>query len=392
MMWLIIKVFLGLVFLLFAFAALLNLITAVASFKKPKKYKSFLPRVSLLFKTWNDGPVVERKIKNALELDYPKEKYEIIIADNASSDQTERICRKYEKQGKIKYFRVDKELPEFRNRGQLLDNAIKQCATGEIIVETDIDGICSRNWLREMVKPYADPGIKAVTGPVMCGNWAQSWLTRIRALEDFWFFCTSMYGRFRLTGQGFLYGGCKSYRKSVLDEVGGHGNQTLVEDAELAGQILEHRGRIAVVDAAPVIQEEVASLKQYFDERKRWIEGDLDFSKKYSKQLLMSKKNALVFSANFTWDAIFLLSLLLLPLSSFFAVPIALNYSALLLGLIKLKAKSTFYLWSAPYIILGPALQFLALFAVYKDRLLIGGIRWKKIWHSSVELTYPVSK
>jgi cellulose synthase/poly-beta-1,6-N-acetylglucosamine synthase-like glycosyltransferase len=365
-----------------------NLVTALANLKEAKKYDTYTPKVSFISKCWNDGLVVERRIKNALAFDYPKNKYEVIIADNGSTDNTQRICKRYQKQGKIKYHREPEHLSL---AAKVIDHAIEKHATGDIIVETDIDALCPPSWLGEMVKPYQDPKIQGVTGTVMCGNYNQSWLSRLRAIEDFWFFCTSMAGRYKLTGQGMLYGGCKSYTKKIWKKLGGHKN-LLCEDASLAAEIIGNGHKIAIQDKIPIVQEEVYNLKQYFDERKRWVYGNLEVSEKYSKQLMKDKFNFIILTANFAWDLAILSSLVLLPISSLFLIPLGLSFSTLFFSLKKYKAKSSLYIWSIPYLILSPALQALATMAAIKDKLIKGKVDWAKVWHYPIQLDFPTKE
>ena len=54
-----------------------------------------LPSVSILISAYNEESVIERKIQNLLELDYPKEKLEILIGDDGSADKTAEIVERY---------------------------------------------------------------------------------------------------------------------------------------------------------------------------------------------------------------------------------------------------------------------------------------------------------
>lgn len=57
----------------------------------------FTPKISLLIAAYNEEEVIESKIRNSLELDYPKNKLEIIVASDASTDRTNGIVRQYQK-------------------------------------------------------------------------------------------------------------------------------------------------------------------------------------------------------------------------------------------------------------------------------------------------------
>lgn len=79
--------------------ALLALFKRQASATEAKKTihnDSWYPTVSLITVARNEEKIIEQKIQNFLELDYPADKKEIIICDDASDDQTPAIIRNYE--------------------------------------------------------------------------------------------------------------------------------------------------------------------------------------------------------------------------------------------------------------------------------------------------------
>ena len=65
-------------------------IVALRSKHKNKDY-SFQPFVSVIVPTYNEERVIEKRIKNLFELDYPENKYEIIVVDSGSTDNTAQI-------------------------------------------------------------------------------------------------------------------------------------------------------------------------------------------------------------------------------------------------------------------------------------------------------------
>ena len=71
--------------------ALIGLIRKKASKKGP-----FEPSVTILLAAYNEQDVIEATLKNKLDLDYPKEKLEIIVISDGSWDRTDEIIRRYE--------------------------------------------------------------------------------------------------------------------------------------------------------------------------------------------------------------------------------------------------------------------------------------------------------
>ena len=123
--------------------AAINLFTAIASFKKRKKVElKKRPTVSIVCRTWEDDHIVERFIKGCLAQDY-KGKIQIIIADDASTDRTPIICKKYK--DKITYVRSRKH---HELKAKFLNKVIKEKATGKIIINMDIDAVMPKNYVK----------------------------------------------------------------------------------------------------------------------------------------------------------------------------------------------------------------------------------------------------
>src|SRR2546428_8501505 len=57
--------------------------------------KDLEPTVSIVLAVWNEEDVIQRKIKNLLGLDYPKEKMEILIGSDGSTDKTNAIIKSF---------------------------------------------------------------------------------------------------------------------------------------------------------------------------------------------------------------------------------------------------------------------------------------------------------
>ncbi|WP_455370058.1 glycosyltransferase, partial [[Eubacterium] cellulosolvens] len=157
----------------------------VLNFQKAKLDYEFFPQVSLMSYGWESGNVIERKIENYLAQDYPKEKFEVIIYDNKSIDETPQICRRYEKEGLIEYYTP----PKFYDRkAPVLDQAIGKYADREIVALTDPDGVCERDWAKKIMQPFKDPRVGAVVGVTHCGNYHKNLFLKFRAIEDEWWY------------------------------------------------------------------------------------------------------------------------------------------------------------------------------------------------------------
>ena len=60
--------------------------------RRPHKEK-ISPTVSLLVPAYNEAAVIADKLRNAVALDYPKDRLEIVIASDGSTDETDQVVR-----------------------------------------------------------------------------------------------------------------------------------------------------------------------------------------------------------------------------------------------------------------------------------------------------------
>jgi len=103
--------------------------------------------------------VIERKIKNTLDIDYPKHKFEIIAVESDSTDNTASTLSRYASQGELKLIKQPRRL----GKSSAINRGLKECK-GDIVVLTDADARLEREAIRELVKNFADQSVGAVVG------------------------------------------------------------------------------------------------------------------------------------------------------------------------------------------------------------------------------------
>lgn len=123
-----------------------------------------LPRVSILISAFNEEAVIERKIRNLLEIDYPRELLEILIGDDGSKDRTADIVASYADKG-ITLVKA----PQNAGKAAMLNRLQKQ-ATGEILVLCDANTMFFPNVVRELVAPFADKKIGCACGHLILSD------------------------------------------------------------------------------------------------------------------------------------------------------------------------------------------------------------------------------
>ncbi len=115
--------------------------------------------VTIIVPVYNAEKTLKECINSILDIDYPKEKLELIFVNNSSTDRTEFILNEYK--DKIKILYEKKRGPAAaRNKGLLN-------ASGKIIAFTDSDCVVEREWLKNIIQPLKDEQIGIVGGKIL---------------------------------------------------------------------------------------------------------------------------------------------------------------------------------------------------------------------------------
>ena len=142
------------------YPALLWLFTRMV--RHPQQRRMIEPKVTLLVAAYNEAAVIEAKVRNALALDYPPERLEVVIASDGSSDRTAEIVRciaEKDGAGRVRLLAYPK------NRGKIatLNDAVREVA-GEIIVFSDASSMLVKDSIRQLIANFADPRVGAASG------------------------------------------------------------------------------------------------------------------------------------------------------------------------------------------------------------------------------------
>ena len=119
------------------------------------------PPISVIVPTYNEAPVIVKKLANLAESNYPLEKLEVIIADGGSKDSTVTAARDFMDRAHMN----GKVLSQSERKGKSYDvNMALATAKNEIICLSDAECMWNSNALRNAVSYLSDPSIGSVTG------------------------------------------------------------------------------------------------------------------------------------------------------------------------------------------------------------------------------------
>ncbi len=129
----------------------------------PKKIKraNFEPQVTILITAYNEEKDLRAKLENTLNIEYPPEKLEILVASDGSTDATDEIVRQFAGRG-VKLFRQEGRVGKTVTQ----NHAVEVCG-GEIILFSDATTEYQPNVLREMMPNFADESVGCVAGKLI---------------------------------------------------------------------------------------------------------------------------------------------------------------------------------------------------------------------------------
>jgi len=143
---------------------------------------STMPFVSIIIPVKNFERTIEKTFEYLLNVDYPRDSWEWVIADGGSNDKTIEIIKTWRK---IYPFIRLVEIPNCPSPGYARNKAL-EAVKGDFIFFTDADCAPAKNWVSEMLKHFEnDPKIAAVGGEVFTlkvdpNNLVEAWCQHFR--------------------------------------------------------------------------------------------------------------------------------------------------------------------------------------------------------------------
>jgi cellulose synthase/poly-beta-1,6-N-acetylglucosamine synthase-like glycosyltransferase len=240
------------------------------------------PKFSIIVPAKDEEVVICRCLNGLLDLDYPKDKMEIIIVDGDSTDSTGKVCSEFI----AKYPEIFKIIIEKESKGKPVAlNLALPYVTGEIVGTFDADSLPDKEVLRKAASYFNYKQVMAVQGRTYSLNEKSSILTRVAAMEEKAWYQVLISGREKLQLFVPLNGSCQFIRRSVLEELGGWDETCLTEDVELALRLVEKNYLIKYAPDVISGQETPSSLGDLVKQRVRWYRGYMEIALKYGRLL-----------------------------------------------------------------------------------------------------------
>jgi cellulose synthase/poly-beta-1,6-N-acetylglucosamine synthase-like glycosyltransferase len=137
--------------LLYPIAARLG---AVSRTRLVRKNDAYVPTVAVIVAAYNEDSVIERRVSNLRDLDYPSEKLEVVVTSDGSSDRKEELAE-------MSGARVVRNPRGGKVAAQ--DRAVRE-TTSDVVAFSDANATWASDALRKLVRNFADPDVGYVTG------------------------------------------------------------------------------------------------------------------------------------------------------------------------------------------------------------------------------------
>lgn len=263
-------------YITFFVSAIFFIMSIIALFSKDKRkeYKfdrAKAPFVTIQIPTYNELAALNCADK-CLDMDYPKDKYEIIIGDDSNDPEVSKRIDEFaaRHKGMVKVTRRGANIG-FKP-GNL--NHMLKYTDGEIIVVFDSDFLPDTNFLKRIVSPFQkDEKIGGVQVRWKFINMHQNAYSLLGSLIVVGFHQVYLPFMKKIGGVSFLCGSAEAVRKDLLVRLGGWKSGSLTEDIEYSIRLINAGYRIHYLEDLECFCEAPFTAKDLFKQQMRWSFG-----------------------------------------------------------------------------------------------------------------------
>jgi len=246
----------------------------------PAPLKRF-PVVTVIVPVWNEERTLAGTINSLLALDYPKDKLDIIIVDDGSTDNTRQVANSFKSHEQIRVFSK-----ENGGKHTAVNFGIAR-AKGEFIGCLDADSFVDKNALMEIVRCFENEEVMAVT-PAICVFEPENVLQKLQRVEyNMGIFLRKIFAS--MNAIHVAPGPFSIFRKKVFDDLGNYRKAHNTEDMELAMRMHKNHYPIANAHTAYVYTVTPKTVYGLYKQRLRWVYGFLANVIDY-RDMILNKK------------------------------------------------------------------------------------------------------
>ena len=248
----------------------------------PVQREPILPRVCLFVAANDEADVIEAKLRNALELDYPTDKLEIVVASDGSVDATNDIVRRYVPRVRLLEFQPRQGKVVAINRGLATVEA-------DIVVFSDANTFLNRSAVRALVANFADPSVGGASGDVaLVGERAS-----LASSEDLYY----VYERWvqqaesdigsMIGADGALY----AIRRELFEPPA---SDTILDDMTIPMAVVRRGYRMVFEPGAQAHEQGVETAREEFTRKARVVAGAMQFLTRRDSTVPLSRPQVIL--------------------------------------------------------------------------------------------------
>lgn len=267
--------------------------------------QSYNKKISFVIPVYNEGENIKDCLNSILNINYPKDMFEIVVVDDGSNDDiTRKILHEYA----TKYSNI-KVITKENGGAASAKNIGVLNATGEIIITIDSDSIIDKDAPARLVSYFEDPKVGGVSGSVRALP-ENSSLNKWQSIE---YDIILVYRRI-LEAFDSVYvtpGGLSAFRREAIIKVGLFDINSLTEDQEIAINLQKNGYKVLSTLDAFAYTKVPRDIKTLIKQRIRWIRGGI--WNRIKHQDLLNPKWGNIFIFGYLLDVLFFI-----PFSTFF--------------------------------------------------------------------------
>lgn len=260
---------------------LISIILIIGTVRLKKKIvrSTDIPYVSIIVPARDEGNTIEDCLDSLLNQQYPYDKYEIVVVNDRSSDETPTIIKRYQEQHKIiKSLEVESNTSGLTGKQNAINEGLKLCK-GEIILNIDADCTALPTWVKHTVSYFSQKiGLTIGFNVPYSKNGSKAVFADLQAL-DMLFLIDAAAGSIGVNVNVSCAGSNLAYRKDIFADKDYHQlGFSVTEDTTLIHSISENPNWdvTVVYDKETVVMTPAeTSLKKFLAQRIRWTLGGL---------------------------------------------------------------------------------------------------------------------
>lgn len=233
-------------------------------FRRPvRRDEGHLPSVALVIPAYNEAKWIGRKLRNCLELDYPRDRLSVAVGVDGATDGTARVAGSYCRFGVATH-----EFPARRGKVSVM-NDVARATPGDLLVFSDANAFYRPDALRRLARNFADPEVGAVCGRLVLEGRHYASVTRPETV--YWRYDNLLKSLETETGSTVgVVGSIFAIRRDLFADLPA---DTILDDLEMALSVIAQGRRVVYEPDAEAREAMVSSTRKELTRKVRLVSG-----------------------------------------------------------------------------------------------------------------------